>query len=298
MNLQDQVQMTCQMRELGNLNEVADFIKTLLQPHCTSVVEDVFPVGSLMFKNIIGTNFDSTEIKDVGPITIIGAHWDAVIGSPGADDNASGMVGMIEIARQLSSELDAPPIMYVAFDGEECGYIGSSRLAHLLKDANTPVALMLCLEMIGFTGPMQKYPFKIMKYFYPATGDYLAAVGNWQTWKFLRTIKAEDKTTQLLLMPFKGKLCEEVRRSDHSSFWDLNYPAVLLTDTAYFRNPNYHLPRDTPETLNYDFLQHNCDLIVQSLLNRKGRLEFLPIGLMPATPIPQPLTTKALDKLQ
>ena len=111
-------------------------------------------------------------------------------------------------------------------------------------------------------GPIKNYPLKILKYFYSGIGDYLATVGNWMAGEFIQTIKAEYKTTQLLLMPFKGKLCKEVRRSDHSSFWHLN-PAVLFTDTAHLRNPNYHLRSDTPETLNYAFLQGNYDLIVQ-----------------------------------
>jgi Zn-dependent M28 family amino/carboxypeptidase len=196
---------------------------------------------------------------------IIGAHYDTVLGTPGADDNASGVAGLIELARLLRSYTNRRTLRFVAFPHEEPPYfftsqMGSRVYARQLKRDKVGVQIMLTLEMIGYGGPemQQTYPFPFLKRFggYPEHGNYIALVGNIRTRKIVKIVRqamrdacsigVESLTAPGFLPP--------LYLSDHSSFWKYGFSALMVTDTAFQRNPYYHRAGDTAETLNYEFL--------------------------------------------
>lgn len=201
--------------------------------------------------------------KELPPI-LIGAHYDAVPGTPGADDNATGMAVLLELARMFAAQPTKHPLRLVAFDMEEYGLLGSTDYAAKLKQEQQPLRLMISLEMLGYCDPTpgsQSYPSPLER-FYPNRGDFIALIGNWRTIRDLisisRSIRKVGVPSQWLPVPNRGKIVPQTRRSDHAPFWDAGYPAMMVTDTAFMRNPNYHKPSDTIATLNLDFLTGVC----------------------------------------
>ena len=201
--------------------------------------------------------------KELPPI-LIGAHYDAVPGTPGADDNATGMAVLLELARMFAAQPTKHPLRLVAFDMEEYGLLGSTDYAAKLKQEQQPLRLMISLEMLGYCDPTpgsQSYPSPLER-FYPNRGDFIALIGNWRTIRDLisisRSIRKVGVPSQWLPVPNRGKIVPQTRRSDHAPFWDAGYPAMMVTDTAFMRNPNYHKPSDTIATLDLDFLTGVC----------------------------------------
>ncbi|MBT9315688.1 M20/M25/M40 family metallo-hydrolase [Leptothoe spongobia] len=197
---------------------------------------------------------------------VIGAHYDAVPGSPGADDNATGLAVLLELARLFSEQLPRRPVHLVAFDLEEYGLVGSRTYVKLLQ--GQPVHLMLSLEMLGYCAressqlPSQSYPLAGMDYIYPRMGDFIALIGNWRTtptmWRFSRCLRKVGVDCAWLPIVNRGLPLPTTRRSDHAPFWDAGYNAIMVTDTADLRNPHYHGPTDTLDTLDLDFLTKVC----------------------------------------
>lgn len=195
-----------------------------------------------------------------GPRLILGAHLDTVMGTPGADDNASGLAALIEVGRALAPLALRIPVELIAFTLEETGMIGSTHYAGALRRARVALLGMLSLEMIGFTETqgLQHYPWFLRDRF-PPQGTYLGVSGNGRSRGLLRTVAEAMRTVdglpiETLALPGNGQLFPEARLSDHAPFWDRGYPALLLTDTAFFRNPHYHQPTDTVATLDLAFL--------------------------------------------
>ena len=194
---------------------------------------------------------------------IIGAHFDAVPGTDGADDNASGVAGLLEAARLLAQSPAADSIDFLAFNAEEYGMVGSGRYVrdHCQGKNRAGILGMISLEMIGFTSQKkgsQQLP-SVLKPFYPDTGNFLALVGDGGAKKLLKTAAKAFQTVpglpvQMLTVPVKGWLFVSTRLSDHSPFWDAGIPALLVTDTSFFRNPHYHLDSDKPATLDFGFM--------------------------------------------
>lgn len=199
------------------------------------------------------------------PCIVLGAHYDSVIGTPGADDNASGVAALLELARLLKDFSSQRAIHFVAFPHEEPPYfytqlMGSRHYAKRLKENGHKVHAMFALEMLGYAGAMtpQKYPFLFLRQLggYPRYGNYIALVGNLRSMTLVRRVKrimqqacsigVESLSAPGFLPP--------LFLSDHSSFWRYGFPGIMVTDTAFLRNPNYHLPSDTADTLNYTFL--------------------------------------------
>lgn len=196
---------------------------------------------------------------------VVGAHYDTVPGSPGADDNASGLAVLLELARHFSAHPPHSPLHLVAFDLEEYGLSGSRTYAASLKQQNIRLRLMLSLEMLGFcnTEPgSQRYPAQFLEKIYPNRGDFIALIGQWQSvpdlLRLQRAFRKAGAPCQWLPMVNQGKILPDTRRSDHAPFWDLGYPAVLVTDTADLRSPHYHQSSDRIETLDLNFLTHVC----------------------------------------
>ena len=194
---------------------------------------------------------------ELAPV-LVAAHYDGPLGSPGADDNASGVVALLELARRWAQTPPKRPVWLVAFDQEEWGMVGSTALARELKANGQRLHLMLSLEMLGYTAEEQDYPVAAMRRLYGSRGDFIALVANTGAAALLpglsRGMGAHVKT-KVLPVPFKGRQLPDVRLSDHSPFWDEGYNAVMVTDTSFMRNPHYHRPSDTIETLDLAFLQ-------------------------------------------
>ncbi len=201
------------------------------------------------------------------PIILIGAHYDAVPGTPGADDNATGVAVLLELARMFVAVAAKYPLRLVAFDMEEYGLLGpsgASEYAAQLRQEQQPLRLMISLEMLGYCNSAagsQRYPAPL-EHFYPNRGDFIALLGNWGTIRDLigisRSIRKVGVPSQWLPVPNRGLILPQTRLSDHAHFWDQGYPAMMVTDTANMRNPHYHKPSDTIATLDLDFLTGVC----------------------------------------
>ncbi|MBD2439361.1 M28 family peptidase [Nostoc sp. FACHB-110] len=205
--------------------------------------------------------------RDLPPI-LIGAHYDAVPGTPGADDNATGVAVLLELARIFATDAAKYPLRLVAFDMEEYGLLGSAEYAALLRQQQQPLRLMISLEMLGYcnsTPGSQNYPPPLEK-FYPNTGDFIALIGNLRTIRDLislsRSIRKVGVASQWLPVPNRGLIVRQTRLSDHAPFWDLGYSAIMVTDTAFLRNPHYHQSSDAIATLDLDFLTGVCQGLV------------------------------------
>lgn len=205
------------------------------------------------------------------PPILVGAHYDSVPGSPGADDNATGVAVLLELARALAEQPGKSPLRLVAFDLEELGFVGSRHYASDLHRRGEPLGLMLSLEMLGYCCHQphsQNYPPGLER-IYPNQGNYIAQIGPWQSiptmiglwWGF----RAAGLRSQWLPVVNQGKAVPDTRRSDHVPFWDLGYPAILVTDTAYLRNPHYHQSTDTLNTLDMEFLTQVCQGLIYGL---------------------------------
>lgn len=213
------------------------------------------------------TNLIVEQIGNKRPeeIIVLGAHYDTVASTPGADDNASAVAVLLEVGRLLREHPSKRTIRYVAFACEEPPYfnvdvMGSQHHARQSRLRGDKIRGMLCLEMVGYYSTAvnsQKVPPLIPKWLrrlFPHRGDFLAAVGNMPSWKlcwrFRRGFKRGARSMPLFSICLPEKI-NEIRLSDNSSFWDQGYPALMLTDTSFLRNPNYHRATDTPETLDY-----------------------------------------------
>ena len=217
---------------------------------------------------------------------LVSAHYDTVIGSPGADDNASGIAVMLECARILAGARVARPVEFVAFDMEEVqpegeALVGSSAFVRDHSGASGYEALYN-LEMVGYTsGPhTQEYPpgFPLVlprAYEWAKerefSGDFIAAVSLGEGIEVGRRFEEASRQyiPELPVLPIEVLLevpaLLDIFRSDQSPFWAVGVPAVMITDTADFRNPNYHTPDDTLETLDYDFATNVAKALVATL---------------------------------
>ncbi|MGB7892584.1 MAG: M28 family peptidase [Microcoleus sp.] len=213
---------------------------------------------------------DRASKKRLPPI-VIGAHYDTVPGTPGADDNATGVAVLLELARDIASAPLKYPVQLVAFDMEEYGYLGSSHHAAKYKQQQESIRLMISLEMLGYCNHnpnSQSYPAGL-KYFYPNSGNFIALIGTLRTVPDLinlsRKIRKSGQPCEWLPVPNRGLIVPDTRRSDHVPFWDNGYPAIMVTDTANMRNPHYHRESDRIETLDLDFLAGVCQGLVNGI---------------------------------
>lgn len=205
------------------------------------------------------------------PPLLIGAHYDGVPGSPAADDNATGIAVLLELARAFAAEPTRHPIRFAAFDLEERGLIGSRAYATLLRQQGQRLRLMISLEMLGYcdrTPGSQMYP-PGLRYFYPNRGDFIGLIGNWQSFPDLirlsRQIRKAGVPAEWLPAGNRGMIVPATRASDHAPFWDVGYRAMMITDTAFMRNPHYHKSSDRLETLDLDFLTGVCQGLIEGL---------------------------------
>jgi Zn-dependent M28 family amino/carboxypeptidase len=213
------------------------------------------------YRNIVGTRLAGERGQSPFPL-IIGAHYDTVMGSPGADDNASALAVLLEVARSLQGIPLNREVRFIAFCLEEENLLGSLAYVASLREADQDVSGAIVLECVGYANAAdgsQRIP-PGAPVAAPTAGDFLAIVGNTASATLVTAIEgaAKERVPDLkavsLLVPGNGELLPDTRRSDHAAFWRYGYPAVMLTDTADFRNPHYHKPTDTLDTLNLEFM--------------------------------------------
>ncbi|MDM9382125.1 M28 family peptidase [Chlorogloeopsis sp. ULAP01] len=233
--------------------------------------------------------------KEAGAI-LVGAHYDTVAISPGADDNASGVAVLLEIARLFGSRPTPKTLQVVFFDKEEAGLLGSrafvTKTAHLLKNLRG----VIVMDMVGYachTAGCQQYPAGLPITPLSDKGDFLAVVGDTEHLPLLNSFQKIDQEVAIakaergkpsvslppiftLPVPLKGLLTPDTLRSDHAPFWFQGVGAVLVTDTANLRSPHYHQPSDTPKTINRNFFTGAAQAVVNAttiLLENKKALD-------------------------
>ncbi|OQW38296.1 MAG: hypothetical protein A4C66_02805 [Nitrospira sp. HN-bin3] len=224
-----------------------------------SVTTQPFLALGNTFHNVIGTVRPEKRSSQSTTPLIIAAHFDTVEGSPGADDNASALAVMLQVARQVRTMTLARPIRFIAFNLEEENLLGSQAYTSLLRKNGETIQGAIVLECVGYASHLpnsQKIPTGV-PIAVPTTGNFLAVIGNERSHHLTGAV-AQAMKPHLpivpLIVPGNGEKLPDTRRSDHTSFWEQGFPAVMLTDTANFRNPHYHRPTDTVETLNLDFI--------------------------------------------
>lgn len=255
----------------GPLEQAGGYIAHQLQATGLGVSREEVAFEGITSHNIFG--WKAGTDAEAAPF-ILGAHYDSVQGTPGADDNASAVAALLEVARCLSEIPVKGSILFAAFTLEEYGFIGSRQTAARLRESGDSISGMISLEMLGFrtrTPGSQTYPPYVPADRYPDTGDFIAAVGNEPsqalTLGLSRVLKqtTPDLGVESLVLPGRADDFVEVRLSDHCPFWEHDFKAAMLTDTAFFRNPHYHQATDTVDTLDIDFIRDICAGLVEYL---------------------------------
>ncbi|MGC1455515.1 MAG: M28 family peptidase [Nitrospirota bacterium] len=243
--------------DLDRLERTATTVSEQFASFGCRVTRQPFVFGGNTYHNIIA------ELTGASPETllIIGAHYDSVSTTPGADDNASGVAGLLGLARTLAGVRMERTVRFVAFALEEWPVYRSSNMASYhyalsLKERNERVEGMICLEMIGYfcdREGCQHYPFPLMNRVFPKTGNFISMVGNVRSKSFTeRFAKYFRQGTDLPVATLNAPaIVIGIDFSDHWSFGKFGYEAFMATDTAFYRNPHYHGPTDLPDTLDY-----------------------------------------------
>lgn len=237
-----------------SLGRAAEYIEGAFRLYGYAVERQRYTTHGRSCSNLVA------ETAGEGSRIIIGAHYDSVPGSPGADDNASGVAGLLELARLFGGKPGRRKIGFVAFANEEppfygSGDMGSMVFASSLKTKGAPVEFMISLEMIGYFSKekIQRYPLPGMGLFYPATADFVGIVGNFRSLRCVTALKRGFRKhsavkVQAMVAP---ESVGGISFSDNFSFWRHGYRAVMVTDSAFFRNRHYHRETDTMETLDF-----------------------------------------------
>jgi hypothetical protein len=258
-----------------SMDKAASFISNKFSQYGLEPKEQAFEVEGERFVNVIAGVGDPAK-----PRVIVGAHYDVCGEQPGADDNASAVAGLLEIARfaknhetELSYRID-----FVAYSLEEppffdTEYMGSHVHAESLHNAGVHVRGMICLEMIGYftdAPKSQSYPLGIMKLFYPSRGNFIGVVGNFGSASLVNEIARHMKAASLDVRTLKApKFVTGVDFSDHRNYWKFGYDAVMITDTSFYRNPNYHEKTDTMDTLDFAKMCEVVKGVCWCILNMK-----------------------------
>lgn len=264
------------VRKLWNLEKTAQYIEDFYTHLNIKSWREPYPFKKETVANIVA---EINGEEKAASVYLIGAHYDSVSGTVGADDNASAVAVQLEVARILAagdtaSDLKSS-VRFVSFALEEppayaTWNMGSRVYARKAKKNRERIDGMICLEMVGYAchePNCQAYPFPLMFFGYPNTGDYIGIVGNFRSRKFTKALfrsfeKNEALPVVKLTVPWSGYLLPNVRLSDHASFWDEGFKAVMITDTAFYRNPHYHTQRDTMDKLDFTFMSQ----LVRSLV--------------------------------
>ena len=253
------------------LAEVAAYIRGQLTDDGLVVTEDPVTFGGQTFPNVVG-RLEGTTCPE--KTFIVGGHYDGASEGPGADDDASGVAGMLEMARVLSTQALPASVDFVGFSFEEAGLIGSRQMAQDAAASSRDLLGMFSMEMIGYTCDepgCQSYPAGTEPL--RELGDFLLLVGNTYSSSLLDTFMESSSAAVpgLIVLPLEvsgnGEEVPDVRRSDHAPFWDSGFKALLVDDTADLRNPNYHQPTDTLDTLDLQFAADVANASAATVVN-------------------------------
>ncbi len=240
------------------LAAAADYIEQMLSQAGHIVVRQSFSVAGEQCQNL---KVEVPGRRAPEEIVVVGAHYDSVTGSPGADDNASGVAALLALARFPSLQQPLRTLRFVAFVNEEppffqTGQMGSLVYARQCRERGENVVAMLSLESLGYYSTRersQKYPFPV-GLFYPSRGNFIAFVGRTADARLVR--RCVRTFREQAAFPSEGGALPGalpgIGWSDHWAFWQAGYPAIMVTDTAPFRSPHYHGTEDTPDKLDYD----------------------------------------------
>lgn len=257
-----------------SMGQAAGYIKSSLESIGIPTREQNFTVDSAEYTNVIGVIGTSLKGK-----LVIGAHYDVAGDQPGADDNASGIAALLEVARMLKdheAELKYQ-VELVAYALEEPPFFGSDKMgsyihAQSLKAKGEEIRGMISLEMLGCYSEekgSQRYPLGVMKLFYPSRGNFIAAVGNMGSRRlataFRKVMKRRGELPCVILSA--PSWITGVDFSDHRNYWIFGYDAIMLTDTAFYRNRNYHEMTDTMETLDFEKMRYVVSGLINTILN-------------------------------
>ena len=247
-------------RNTDSLKRVCSYIQDSFKHFDLEVEEQKWIAGKNEYKNVIASYNKNEHLKRL----IVGAHYDVCGDQPGADDNASAVAGLLETARLIAIE---KPILnyqidFVAYCLEEPPFFGSKEMgsfihAKSLFDRGVDVIGMICYEMIGYFSDKpnsQPFPSPELAKLYPSTANFIIVVGIADHVKFnekIRVLMAETAKVdvQVISFPSKDGLAG---LSDQRNYWHFGYPALMINDTSFIRNPNYHLKSDTIDTLDFD----------------------------------------------
>lgn len=242
--------------DINNLNNAADYIKQQFELYGHKVVEQKFKIKDVEYRNILVHLGPENGSK-----VIVGAHYDAAKSFPGADDNASGVAGLIELSRLLANKEISKPLTLVAYAQEEPPFFATKAMgsfAHANNEyaSNSDIELMISLEMIGYFSEQQNsqlYPLGILKLFYPSQGNFIAVIDRFESNKAYRVKKAMAASSNVPVYSINAPtFIPGVDFSDHRNFWLHGYDAVMVTDTAFYRNRHYHTDGDTIDKLNFE----------------------------------------------
>jgi hypothetical protein len=260
------------------LRAAADFIEQSLMKAGLDPRRAGYEVDGKICENI------EVEIPGANEeIVVIGAHYDSVLGSPGANDNGSGLAALLALARRFSGSRGARTLRFVAFANEEPGHfqteqMGSWVYASRCKARGDRISAMISLETIGYFSDephSQKFPIRGLGFLYPTTGNFIAFVANTSSRKLMQ--QALKTFRRHARIPSEGAALPSavsgVGWSDHWAFWKHGYPAFMITDTAPFRYPHYHARSDTPDKLDYRSMARLVDASEHMIRELVGRTE-------------------------
>ncbi len=244
----------------AQLEQTAQFIEDQLKTWNYVVSSQNYPIQDKTFRNIIA---EKKGLKDADQILVIGAHYDSVWMSPGANDNASGIASLLALAHIFKNKTLNYTVRFAAFTNEEPPFfqtdkMGSMVYAQACRDKKEKVVFMISLETMGYFSNekhSQHYPL-LLKWFYPDTGNFIGFIGNYHSRSWIKNsvLIFKNNTNFPCEYAILPESLPGVGWSDHWSFWKMGYPAMMVTDTAPFRYPDYHTVQDTYEKIDYDNL--------------------------------------------
>jgi hypothetical protein len=256
---------------IAELNKTAEYIKTIFRQYSDSVFTQEFSVNGQIYKNVICSFGTENRMR-----VIVGAHYDVCDNQEGADDNASGVVGLLELSRLLKGQKLNQRVDLVAYSLEEppyfrTEYMGSFIHAKSLFDNKAEVYGMVSLEMIGFFNDeknSQSYPIGLLALIYGNRGNYITLVKKYCAGKFTRKFCRNYKSTKTIrTKKFAGPTAlPGIDFSDHLNYWKFGFSALMLTDTSFYRNKNYHKSTDTMETLDVSRMAKVIDGVFNTLI--------------------------------
>jgi Zn-dependent M28 family amino/carboxypeptidase len=255
---------------VANLDAAAAWLAAELAASGARVSEQTWVTDGDTYRNVVARlGPDSPEL------VVVGAHYDVCDPLPGADDDASGVAGLLELARLLGEHPPHGAVELVAYSLEEPPHfatpdMGSAHHAAALAEAGVRVRAMLSLEMLGYFSDepnSQHYPVGPLAWLYPVRGDFIALVGNLAQGSLTRRVKRAMRAAGTI--PIESinapAWLTGIDFSDHRSYWERGFPALMVTDTSFYRNPNYHEASDTPETLDYARLARAVSAVHQAV---------------------------------